>query len=164
MAVVSLNEMKAHLNIAGTSHDEELVGFLDSAEELVRQEASVYVPQSYTETLKVDNGVAILSNTPVISLTSVTAPGETITGATVSRYGLLRGVRGWREVTVTYTFGTPIPPARVRTAVLMVTARLWETQRGSTPVGDDPTFTPGLQGILSEVRALLGATGSGVVV
>ncbi len=164
MALVSLDEMKAHLNIVGTTHDEELVGFLDSADELVRQEASVYAPQSHTETVRVDAGVAILSHAPLISLTSVTAPGETITGATASRYGLLRGVRGWREVTVTYTAGTEVPPARIRTATLMVTARLWETQRANTPVGGDPTFTPGLQGILSEVRALLGPGGLGVVV
>ncbi len=167
MAVVSFDQVKAHLNITGTASDEELVGFLDSAEELVRQEAAVYDPQSYTETVVVDGGVAILSHTPVISLTSVTAPGETITGATVSRYGLLRGVRGWREVTVTYTAGTAVPSARVHTAVLMVVSRLWETQRGTSPTplqGDDATFTPGLQGILSEVRALLGASGLGVVV
>jgi hypothetical protein len=168
VAIVPFPELKAHLNITGTTNDEELMGFLDSAEELVRQEAAVYAPQSYTETVAVDSGVAILSHTPVISLTSVTASGETITGATASRYGLLRGVRGWREVTVTYTAGTAVPPARVHTAVLMVTARLWETQRGNTPTvfqgGEEPTFTPGMQGILGEVRALLGAGGLGVVV
>lgn len=56
-----------------------------------------------------------------------------------------------------------VPEPTERLASLMIAARLWETQRGSTPTilqgGDnDVPFTPGLGGILTEVRSLLTAS------
>jgi hypothetical protein len=163
--IVTLTDAKTHLNLSSAANDAELQAFLDSAEELVAEETRTYSVASYTETRPVDCGVAFLSHTPVVSVVSVTAPGETITGFTIHPYGAVSGLDGWREVTIAYTAGTALPPARVRTAVLMVTQRLWETQRGARPTSEDPTFTPGMQGILGEIRALLGdAGGLGVVV
>lgn len=168
MVIATLTDAKAHLNIPGsnTGSDEELQEFLDSAVELVSEEANSYGVTSYTETRSVDLGVAFLSHTPVVSVTSVTAPGETITGWTIHSYGAVSGLDGWREVTIAYTAGTALAPARVRTAVLMVTQRLWETQRGGVRrAAEEEVFTPGLTGILTEVRALLGdSRGLGVVV
>jgi hypothetical protein len=161
--IVDLTEAKAHLNITGSASDDEITDLLDSATERVRELAQVYDVGTYTELLWVSGGSVNLSHTPVVAVTSVTSAGEAITGTTVNSYGLLSGLSGWRQVTVTYTAGTAVPEARVHTAILMVTARLWETQRGgaSGPLGsaDGQVFTPGLQGILGEVRALLGSSG-----
>lgn len=164
--IATLADAKAHLNLTTTANDNELQGFLDAAEDLVAEEAHTYGVASYTEIRPVDLGVAFLSHTPVVSVTSVTQSGETLTGWTVHPYGAVSDLHGCREVTIAYTAGTALPAARVRAAVLMVTQRLWETQRGALRVGgEDTTFTPGMQGILGEIRALLGdAGGLGVVV
>ena len=166
--MTSLADVKAHLNITSSANDDELSDFLDSALELVNEEVGVSAPQSYTETLTVDGGMAILSHTPVTAVASVTSFGDPVTGYTFDSYGRLMGLTGWRRIVVTYTAGTTAQSARAHTATLMVTKRLWESQRGNTPTilqgGEEPTFTPGMQGILSEIRALLGDTGSGVVV
>lgn len=166
--LVSLDDLKDHLNIRTSDDDDELLGFLDSAEELVRDEAAVYDAGTYTETLWTDPyaGTALLSHTPVTAVTSVVGGGETITGTTFTSAGILYGVRGWRQVTVTYTAGTAVPSARLQTAVKMVAARLWDSQRGNGPgplQGEgDAAFTPGLQGIIGEVRALLGRDAGGL--
>src|SRR5215217_5624204 len=156
----SLSQVKAHLNITSTASDDELADFLDAATELVNEMVNTSPVQAYTETLWVDRGAVFLSHTPVVSVTSVVSAGETLTGWTMNPYGAITDLTGWREVVVTYAAGTAAPSARVHTAILMVTGRLWETQRGNTPTilqgGEGPVFTPGLQGILSEVRALLG--------
>jgi hypothetical protein len=165
--IATLADARAHLNLTSTANDNELQAFLDAAEELVSEESHTYEVASYTEVRPVDLGVAFLSHTPVVSVTSVTAYGETLTGWTVHPYGAVSGLSACRgEVTITYTAGTALPAARVRAAVLMVVQRLWETQRGALRVGgEDSTFTPGMQGILGEIRALLGdAGGLGVVV
>lgn len=168
MPLATLEDVKRHLNITSTANDDELQNFLDAAEEIVRDEARQFDVGTYTETLWVDRGHVVLSHTPVVAILSVTAPGETIAGTTFTPSGLLEGLRGWREVTVTYTAGRPIPSARAQVATLMVAARFWESQRGSAPAlggGEEPTFTPGMQGIIGEIRAVLGGSGGlGVIV
>lgn len=166
-SLVSLTDVKKHLNLTSTSNDDELLSLIDTAEEIVRAEARQFDVATYAETLWVTGGYVILSHTPVQAVTSVTSAGETITGTTFTASGLLEGLRGWREVAVTYTAGHPVPSARAYTATLMVAARLWETQRGPSPVTptEEPTFTPGMQGILGEIRAVLGNSGGlGVIV
>ena len=167
-ALVSLSDAKRHLNITGGANDAELQEFVDAAEEIVRAEARQFASATHVETLWVTGGYVILSNTPVTAVASVVSAGETISGATFTASGLLSGLRGWREVTVTYTAGRDVPTARAYVAALMVTQRLWETQRGSAPVlggGGEPTFTPGMGGIITEIRAVLGDSGGlGVVV
>lgn len=166
----SLSQVKAHLNITSSTNDSEISDFLDSATELVNEIAFASPVQTYTETLWADRGAVFLSHIPVVSVTSVVSAGETLTGWTMYSYGAITDLGGAREVTVVYTAGVVTPSARVHTAILMVVARLWETQRGNAPAtslqgGEGPTFTPGLQGIISEVNALLGdSSGLGVVV
>jgi hypothetical protein len=166
--IVTLTDAKTHLNLSSAANDAELQAFLDSAEELVAEETRTYSVASYTETRPVDCGVAFLSHTPVVSVVSVTAPGETITGFTIHPYGAVSGLDGWREVTIAYTAGGELPQARVRTAVLMVTQRLWETQRGEPSSRLRATTRrspPGCRAFSAEIRALLGdSRGLGVVV
>lgn len=165
--MTSLEDLKTHLNMTSTANDDELLGFLDAATDLVNEELRTAAPQTYVETLAVDCGMAILSHTPVTGVASVTSYGDPVTGYTFDSYGRLAGLRGWRQIVVTYTAGTEEQTPRGHMATLMVAARLWESQRGSSPnplQGQDAApFTPGLQGILSEVRALLGDRPSGVV-
>jgi len=165
----SLLEVKAHLNVTSSASDDELVGFLDSATELVNEIARTSSVQTYTETLWADRGAVFLSHTPVVAVTSVVSAGETLTGWTMNPYGAITGLGGSREVVVVYTAGVAVPSARVHTAILMVTARLWQTQRGNAPStslqGEDrQIFAPGLQDVISEAQALLGNTALGVVV
>lgn len=166
----SLSEVKAHLNITSSTNDSELSDFLDSATDLVNEIANTSPVQTYTETLWADRGAVFLSHIPVVAVTSVVSAGETLTGWTMYPHGAITDLGGSREVVVIYTAGVATPSARVHTAILMVVARLWETQRGNAPAtslqgGEGPAFTPGLQGIIAEVQALLGDTSSlGVVV
>lgn len=167
--LATLDDVKRHLDITSTTNDGELQSLLDAAEEIVRREAREFSSTTYTETLWVDRGAVFLSHTPVTGVTSVTSYGETITGTTFTASGYVGGLRGWREVVVTYTAGRAVTSASAYVATLMVAGRLWETQRGNTPAilqgGEEPTFTPGMQGIISEIRAVLGDSGGlGVVV
>lgn len=170
LPIVSLLDAKAYLNIpdSDTMSDGEVQDFLDSATELVREETRDYGQQTYTETVPVYDGEALLSHTPVAGVASVVSAvsGESITGWSVDSWGRLTGLPWWgallywRRITVTYTAGNPIPTARMATATLMVLGRLWQSQRGNAPTvlqgADGAVFTPGMQGILAEVRALLG--------
>jgi len=164
---VTLSEVKANLNITTSANDDELTDMADAAEGAVlAMSGPVSLSATVTETVWPYNGVAVLSSAPVASIASVTTSGGTpVTYTANLGAGLLDVSTIWYPtrdlpLTVTYTPQPRTTAAQVRMAVLMVTARLWETQRGNTPAilqgGEQEVFTPGLQGILAEARGILG--------
>lgn len=146
VAIVTLSELKTHLNMSSTTEDVELLGVLDAAEVAVeRHLGQVVTPRTVVEDHYVgaptnpDRRVASLAlrTGPVVSVTSVTSvDGGVVWDPSVllldSAAGFVTSWYGpalWGHVRVTYTAGLdPVPP-NIRLATLIIAAHLWETQR-----------------------------------
>lgn len=143
--VVSLDEVKAHLNISSTAHDGELrrlVAVACAAGESYT--GRVFGRRTVTDTF--DGGLSgvILRRLPVLAVSTVTE-GGTAVGADGYRLDpagsgvLTRAASGWPSiwqpglgtVQVTYTAGYASQPASDRQGVLEMVRHLWETQRGT---------------------------------
>jgi hypothetical protein len=165
LGIVSLDEVKSHLNIPSTDStlDEELRRFIDSASDL----AESYVGQvlgrrTFTDELY-DGGTEFirLRNPKAISITSVYENGILIpssnyvidyTGQRLYRIGSGTlyatnsygyWTQGMNNVSITYVAGYVNPPAAAKQGVLEIVRHLWQTQRGAMNVmtrnqtGDD---------------------------
>jgi uncharacterized phiE125 gp8 family phage protein len=158
---VSLDELKAHLGITESDDDDELLGMLDAAVDVVENFVGPIDETAVTEThYSVNSGALVLNRYPateLVALSSVTggSPIELVASDFVldPATGVLRSIYGSGfngTYTVTYSAGRPDTPAALRLAVLIVAAHLWETQRGpastSGPLSADEDFTsvPGL--------------------
>ena len=138
-AIVSLADVKAHLNITGTSNDDELRRLIDVATEWVESRIGPVVRRTLTETATPAGGNLFLA-APVISVSSMTSaygvytPANwTADGSTlVANYGT--ATYAW-PVTVTYDGGYIVVPAAIRQAALIVIKGMWDDQRG-------PAFSP----------------------
>lgn len=160
MSLPTLTDLRAQTNITSTADDDELQDMLDAAIDVVTGIVGpIDSPAQVTEThYNVQSDVLVLRRMPVGSLVSVSSRyGAVTTPLTLSDYdldpetGLLRTALGspfCGTYTVTYTSGRDDLPAAIRLAVLVIAEHLWETQRGSAPVGplagDDMFPTPGL--------------------
>jgi hypothetical protein len=157
MAIVTYEDVKAHLNLSDDRDAFELQSFIDAATNVVEQEIGPVLPTSYTETQFVGGrSTLVLNHPPIQSIQSVVEYAwnlaQTLTeqpfGSSVTTLGyvfeaesglLRRYTSGFPTyfmgpVTVTYTAGrTTIPPA-VRMATLVIVAHLWQTQRGTSPL------------------------------
>lgn len=158
--LVSLADARDQLNITDTTHDDELLGFIDAATATVEGIVGPVLRRTYTEVHDGGGLTIVLNNPPIISVTSVTemvgptaytladAEINTTTGAySYSIDSYERGViaRRWsgglvgpfiggvRNIQVVYVAGrSNIPPA-IRLAALLLIEHLWEqTQRGSS--------------------------------
>ena len=171
MLFVNLDELRANLNKVSTADDDELIDFAETAEAMVLTiTGPISGPETVVETLWPREGVVVLRSAPVTSVTSVVDMGGTPVAHTADlAAGLVYptgafGIAYWNRLTVTYVVSANVDPMLLRQAVLMITQRLWETQRGNSPTilqgGDDQApFTPGLQGVLADVRAMLNISG-----
>jgi hypothetical protein len=124
-----LTDLKAHLNMASTRDDGELLDMLDAADEVVRGLVGSFAASSVVERVAVFDGTALLSRKPsgAVDLGDVT--GFTVNAAA----GLLQEVPAPNGARLTATYGTggePVPAA-VRLATVIIAAHLWETQRGT---------------------------------
>lgn len=163
MGIVSLDEVKQHLNITTSDQDEELRRFMDAATDL----AENYVGQvlgrrTFSSELYDGNTEALrLRNPKAISIVSVYENGMLLnsgqyaldpTGQRLYRvgsgtlyatnsYGFWTG--GMNNISVTYVAGWVNPPAAAKQGVLEIIRHLWQTQRGAMNVmtrnqsGDD---------------------------
>jgi hypothetical protein len=165
--IISLTEAKNHLNIplSRTNSDEEIRSWMAAITPVIEDLVGPTIPKTYTEVV---SGVEklTLSNTPVISITSIipfyygtTYVGETLVKSTPD--GEVRLIYGGafygRTFTVTYVAGRkPIGP-NITQAAKIILKHLWETQRGasSTPFqGDDEAATDLGYGFAIPNRAL----------
>lgn len=164
MGVVSLDEVKAHLNIPATSTDldEEIRRFMDAANDLAEEYTGrVLGRRTITEIYDGSRDVLFLRTPCALSVTSVVENGVTLTandyaldysGMRLNRLGsgsldAIQGygwwARGARNITVTYVAGYTNPPAIAKQGVLEIVRHLWQTQRGAVSVlarnqaGDD---------------------------
>ncbi len=168
MRFVTMHDARAHLNLTNSTPDDEVFAFAETADAKVAEIiGAMQAAGTRTVTRAPYRGEVVLPESPVSDVIAVTGSnGLPVTNWTADLAAGLLYVNDWGPVTVTYTVTAQagVPAPLTRTATLMILARMWETQRGASPSplqgGGDPTFTPGLQGILGEVRALLGSYAS----
>lgn len=142
LGIVSLADVKAHLNITSTTNDEELRRFIDAATDFIESRIGPVVRRSITATVFPQSGLLFLTP-PVVSLTTMTyaygySGSVDVTGVYLDGYaGVVRPAYGTTfayPVTVTYVGGRAIVPALIQQAALDYVKWSWETQRGSTPL------------------------------
>lgn len=162
--MISMADAKNQLNITGTSSDDELRVYLESATDVVeRVRGEAMVRRTFIEEHEVmyAGGRMALSWTPVVSLTSVVMIDgwvtwdvsrlhvNPITGvvSTTFQSGLFQL---FGRLAVTYVAGYQVIPASFQLAASIIVNHLWQTQRGnrgSPRVGgglsDPTTMVPG---------------------
>lgn len=149
LALVSLAEVKKHLNIAATNtaHDDELRGFIASVTDVVEDIVGVVARRSFTETYSGRRQRAILlRRRPVVSVTSVVEDGVavaasdySVTGAGVLTRLYGRWASGVDNVTVTQVAGRPSTPASVLDGAKELIRINWRPQSG----GNSSVFDQG---------------------
>lgn len=163
MGVVSLDEVKQHLNITTTDQDEELRRFMDAAGDLADNYCGqVLGRKTFTDELYDGNTDHLrLRNPRAITILSVYENGYLLnpgqyaldpTGQRLYRVGsgTLYATNscgfwtgGMQNISVSYVAGWFNPPAAVKQGVLEIIRHLWQTQRGAMNVmtrnqsGDD---------------------------
>lgn len=146
IAIVSLADVKKHLNIpaATTDHDDELRGFADTATDVIEHITGSVIRRTIVETHSGRYRTALaLHHPPVLSITSVTENGTAVASTAYSldgEAGLLYKVAGsytpdrWRtgllNIVVTYVAGRSAVPPPVREAGLELIRINWRPQQG----------------------------------
>jgi hypothetical protein len=149
--LVSLDDLKRHLNITTTTYDDELRAFGMVAADLVEGHCNRYWRRrTVVDTFDAGGEAVSLTHTPIISITSVVAREVTVptqnyrvnllTGRLRYRWGFFPG--DYEDLVVTYVAGASVVPPVVQQAALETTRHLWQTQRGamgarSALAGDD---------------------------
>lgn len=174
MPIVSLADVKAHLNITTTTDDEEIRRTLAVATEMAERHCNRPLRRkTVVETYTTDDTEAIvLRSVPVVSVTTVVENGVTLSasdyvldpvagllyrGTTLAEYEWVETRQG---VTVTYVAGYLDPPQVAQQAVLELTRHLWQTQRGNVALPtlggvDDYPQTGAAWSLPNRVRELL---------
>lgn len=172
--LVTLDEVKAHLNKTDFLDDLELQGFIDAATPLIENMSGPVIPRTVTEYYSGGTSVITLNSMPVQSITSIVETyGQTNYSLTQSELGSAmsgfaftfdaltgRVIRraynaeamfpiGANNVKVIYVAGRDTVPANIRLAALMLIQHLWTTSQvnrngGRPSLGGDDTFVPGM--------------------
>lgn len=141
-AIVSLADVKDHLNITSTANDEELRQAILSASAWVEARIGPVGRQTYTQVIRRCGTPIVLDHPPVISVTSVTPTGGVAYAPAALdvdlEAGLIYPASGYSwptwaygTTTVVYVAGRVSVPAPVQWAVKEYVAWLWDTQRGA---------------------------------
>jgi len=166
-ALVSLADVKAQLNITSSTNDVELWGYIQAATEIINRKCGYTASTVFTETVNFGradssgNATAVLSRTPVLTVTSITSqmqglPTYDVTGLVVNSEAGLIYFSNWfyfyGPVTVVYTAGRGFVPPALQTACLIIVQDMWRTQRGGGMAvpgqgGNEDSTTPGDYGI-----------------
>lgn len=148
-AFATLLDVKRHLNMTSTTHDDELQLMVDAATDvvvgLIGQDFTASV---VSERVVARGGTVILSRRPIVG--DVVLNGGAVTGFSLNRSaGLLIDVPYvYGPLVATYTVGDGLVPAAVSLATMVIASHLWESQRGTSPTAlqaaDTNEFVPGL--------------------
>lgn len=141
-AIVSLDDVKAHLNITSTTNDEELRFAILAASDWVESKIGPVAKRIYTQTVRCGGSPIALDHAPVISVTSVTPAGgvalsalsldaDLDAGLIYPAFGYSWPTWTYGTVTVVYVAGRTVVPAAVQWATKEYVAWLWDTQRGA---------------------------------
>lgn len=159
MAVVTTPAIKAHLNIAGDTHDTELGQFVAAAEAVIAKRCGPLEPTAVTERVPGCGSSLVLTRLPVISLTSVTPVGGSAASLSDlyldTRTGMVRWAAGsagfagdWYDVA--YSAGRTTCPPDLVLAIKELVRHMWQTQRG-------PSSRPGSTAASEIANTLPGA-------
>lgn len=155
MSIVTLDQAKSQLGIAGTDDDAELQGYVDAITGVVEEHLHEVVERrTVVDEIEACGRSLRLWSAPVISLTSVVSlDGATtwdVSALHVTSSGVVRALSGsapsgW--VTVTYEAGYEVVPDRYVRGALVILQHVWETQRGTMGapvgvVGHEETYDP----------------------
>lgn len=151
MAVLTLDEVKSHLNITDTVDNDELSEFIGRAEAAIAAKCGPLEPTTVTARVRGYGRSLSPKVTPILSITSVTpvggsalsaaglhAPESSQHGATTIEY-LDGGWFGSRWYDVEYSAGRATVPDDLKLAALELIRFYWESQRGNAPSGALPT-------------------------
>ncbi|WP_052189864.1 phage head-tail connector protein [Streptomyces sp. NRRL S-1824] len=159
MALLTLAEAKAQLDIETTSDDGELQAYIDSLTSAIERHTGPVENRPVTETLNSRGTRLALSQVPAVSLTSITPVMNG--GLPLDVAGLvLDGDSGvvWRRDgqpfyggpwSVTYVAGRGAIPPTIKLAALFLLQHLWRTQYGAARGGggsDDFSVTEPIPG------------------
>lgn len=160
MALITLDDAKAQLNITDDSQDAELQAYIDGLTPVIEGIIGPVENRTVTETVRGTGAALALQQVPAVSLTSLTAQltggtsynvaGLHLDGAT----GIVRRLDGgyftggpWTAV---YEAGRGTVPATVNLASRILLQHLWSTQRfsrgGLAGGGDDYSVTEPVPG------------------
>lgn len=136
MSTVQLTLAKQFLNITTTDADIELQEMLDRAESILSERVGPLLPETVTDEVHTGPGPLVLRRYPVVSVSSATSGGVTVTDLDLDvdtglLYGAFSPVR--RSVKVTYMIGYANLPLDLEAAVLELVGHLWSSQRGTSP-------------------------------
>ncbi|MEU4348305.1 hypothetical protein [Streptomyces sp. NPDC023838] len=143
MALLTLAEAKAQLDIQTTADDVELLAYIESLTAVIENLVGPVEPRTVTETIHGNGSTTmVLGQRPVLSLTSLTPilsaglpldvaalaldPG---TGELSRLDGRYFGGGPW---TVTYQAGRADIPATINVAARILLQHLWRTQYGAS--------------------------------
>jgi len=140
MSAVTLAAAKSHLNIAVSTNDGELQGFIDSAEAAIARRVGPLASTATTARVRGCSDALVLPKSPAVSLTSVTpADGVALTLADLYLDTLAAVVTydsgaafTARYYDVVYEAGRAECPDDLVLAVKELVRHLWSTQRGPT--------------------------------
>lgn len=167
--IVSLADVKKHLNKTDAGDDEELRSFIEAATAVIEEHrAETVTRRTVVEDIRVRGPVMVvqLGTSPVQSLTSVaTVDGSTtwdVDDLHVTPHGVVTVQSGAALsglVRFTLVAGYSVIPANYTLAAKIIVAHLWETQQqpglGSNPYGADAQFlTPTGRGFAIPNRAV----------
>ncbi|MGA6159594.1 head-tail connector protein [Stenotrophomonas sp. NPDC087984] len=140
MALLTLDEAKAQLNLTTDTHDVELQAYVDSITAMVEWYTGPVEPRTVTEAVNGRGPTLALAQIPVVSLTSITpiiAGGLALDVADLvvdGTHGIVRRVTGdvfyggpW---TIVYAAGRESVPPTLNLAGRMLIQHLWRTQQG----------------------------------
>lgn len=165
-ALLSLAEVKTHLNITSTTYDDELRDFIESATEIVESYTGPIVQRTYTDRVQGGREVIILPHTQILSVTAFTSilngttpvqlSNLTIDGASGDIYRKDSGGFPGGAYNITYTVGRTAVKANWLMAAKIIVKHMWETRLGGLPSGqgDDRGYVVTGSGYLVPFRAI----------
>ncbi|MGW6743784.1 head-tail connector protein [Streptomyces sp. NPDC055025] len=161
MALLTLADAKAQLDIVTDAHDIELAAYVEGVTSAIEAHIGPVENRSVTETYTIPAAgawVLVLRQTPSVSLTSVVPVLTRGTGYDTDGLDLdpatgavrrLNGGRLYGPLRITYTAGRGEVPATINLAARIMLQHLWRTQYGAAQgAGRDDGFdvnqpTPG---------------------
>lgn len=141
MAVLTVDEAKAYLNIRGDTGDVELDAIIAAAEAVIAARVGPLEPTARTDRVRSSAGTVLLPSAPVISVASVTAAdgnaltlGDLYLDLSAGIISYADGVTGVASgvYDVTYVAGRADCPPDLLLAVKELVRHLWQAQRGPT--------------------------------
>ncbi len=163
-ALLSLADAKAHLNITGTTSDDELREYLEAVTAVVEEKIGPVVRRTHTDQFNGGGCRIYLPHTQVLTVTALTLISDGSTPVPLSELNIntSRGVITRKngsafptgQMSITYTVGRTYVHSNWTLAAKIILRHAWVTQLGNLPsIQGDEVIVPGA-GYLVPYRAM----------